>query len=125
MRSLRYKYIAIDFDGTIASEQEESYPLVGELLPYAKETIEELVELGAVITVWTCREELGMDLCLDFLASNNIPYHFVNENNPDKIAIWKNDTRKIGADLYIDDKALKAVGKEVDWLEIRKNIIIE
>ena len=31
----------------------------------------------------------------------------VNTNDSDRLQIWNNDCRKIGADLYIDDKAVR------------------
>ena len=31
-------------------------------------------------------------------------YDLLNENDKERIKIWGNDCRKIGADLYIDDK---------------------
>ena len=43
---------------------------------------------------------------VDWCKENNVPIDYINENAPHRIAEWGNDCRKVGADLYIDDKAL-------------------
>src|SRR5271157_5992049 len=92
---------AIDFDGTIVMDK---YPNIGEPIPEAIETIREIKRLGHKIIIWSCRVEPQLSEMRDFLMINNIPFDYINENCPTKIAYYNNDTRKIGADYYIDDK---------------------
>jgi hypothetical protein len=94
---------AIDFDGTIVVDK---YPEIGEPITEAIITIREIKKLGHKIIIWSCRVEPQLSEMRDFLILNNIPFDFINENCPIKIAHYKNDTRKIGADYYIDDKII-------------------
>ena len=45
-----------------------------------------------------------------------INYHYINSNLPESIVYFKQDCRKISADLYIDDKCL--MGIPDTWEEI-------
>jgi hydroxymethylpyrimidine pyrophosphatase-like HAD family hydrolase len=92
---------AIDFDGTIVVDK---YPNIGEPIPEAINTIREIKKLGHKIIIWSCRVEPQLSQMREFLIVNGIPFDHINENCPVKIAYYNNDTRKIGADFYIDDK---------------------
>lgn len=94
---------AIDFDGTIVLDK---YPNIGEPVPKALETIREIKRLGHNVIIWSCRVEPQISEMRKFLIENNVPFDHINENCPAKIAYYKNDTRKIGADYYIDDKMI-------------------
>ena len=95
--------LAIDFDGTIVKEL---YPDIGSLLPGAKEYINKLYDDGHYIIIWTCRSE-GYEIgVVEFLDGMNIKYHQVNENELARIEKYGSDSRKISADIYIDDKNL-------------------
>ena len=105
--------IAIDFDGTIVAD---AYPAIGELKPGAKEVINRLRDEGYYIIIWTCRAGIRLLEAIEFLAKNGIRYHQINKNSPENIREYKGvDTRKVYADLYIDDKG---IGGLPDWSEI-------
>lgn len=106
------KVLAIDFDGTIA---EASYPEVGKLRPGALEVINELYEEGYGIVINTCREGEALALAIQFMDKIGLKRHFVNSNFPFLIDHFEADTRKISADLYIDDKCLTGLPP---WNEI-------
>lgn len=106
-------YIAIDFDGTIV---EDKYPEIGELLPNAKKVINYLNRSGHHIIINSCREGSDKERAMQFLFDNSIPFESFNENHPDLVNKFENDCRKIGADLYIDDKSVFCNG--IDWQEI-------
>lgn len=96
------KVIAVDFDNTIAKTK---YP---EIIKPISETINFLrkaKENGATIILWTCREGAVLNDAVEWCKINNVPIDFVNENVPARSEYWGNDSRKIGADLYIDDKS--------------------
>jgi len=97
------KVIAIDFDGTIADTE---YPKIGKLRPNAVEVINELYEDGYGIVINTCREGLALAACIEFLDKVGLKRHFINSNFPFLIDLYEADTRKISADMYIDDKCL-------------------
>ena len=115
---MKYNVIAVDFDGTIVTE---NYPEVGTLIPAAKQTLKRFKEKGGYIVVWTCREGKTLKDSIEFLNDWNIPYDAVNENLPHRIKQYGNDPRKIGADLYIDDRTPNGV----DWNYIAKLLEVE
>lgn len=96
--------IAIDFDGTIV---EDRYPEIGKLIDGAREVINRLYDEGYEIIIWSCRARVGKARAIEFLAKNGIKYHRFNESSPANLKQYNNvDTRKVYADLYIDDKGL-------------------
>ena len=105
--------LSIDFDGTIC---EHSFPEIGKLKPEADVYIRKLYEDGHNIIINTCRSGKYEGMAQDFLDENKIPYHYINGNLPELIKQYKQDCRKISADIYIDDKCL--MGLPETWEEI-------
>lgn len=101
------KILAIDFDGTIV---EQNYPEMGALRENAKEVINRLYDEGHTILIWTVRSrtDQAVQKMKNFLDENQIKYHTINEN-ADSILndpTWSDFSRKIYADLYIDDRGI-------------------
>jgi hypothetical protein len=118
-------HIAIDFDNTIVKTA-VPYDILGEV-DFAIETIKELHANGHTLLLWTCRTDENLDAAkshLAFLGIENL-FHAFNENDPFLIERWSNDCRKIGADIYIDDKSFGVPmnGDHVDWVAVRKMLI--
>lgn len=91
---------AIDFDGTIV---ENKYPDIGELNKEAYNFIKDLKERGNKWILYTMREgKLLEEACL-FLKKFNIEPNAVNDNLPEMKEFFKNNPRKIFANVYIDD----------------------
>lgn len=108
--------LAIDFDGTIA---DTSYPFIRGLRKDAKKVINSLALKGCYIIVWTCRcEEREID-AEKFLSRSGILFDQINNHHPVLIEKFKNNTRKISADLYIDDKC---IGGLPSWNKIEKSV---
>ena len=106
--------IAVDFDSTLT--EYEGYPgLDAPLRKNAKEALNRLAK-HACILIWTCRDgEMGKEAC-KWLREQGVIFMHFNENC--SIAECKYGyARKIGADIYIDDKSLFSP-KDLDWLEI-------
>ncbi len=118
---LKYQKIAIDFDGTIATIK--PHPQIGELIPHADRVIRKLKNYGAEIIIWTCRSGSDEIKVKNFLMEHNIPYDKFNENLQSSIEEFKDNSRKVHADIYIDDKSLHCKG--IDWLEIEKLLFEE
>ena len=99
------KVIAVDFDGTLC---ESKYPKIGR--PYYK--MINLIKLkkkqGYGIILWTCRTDHNLENAVEWCKKQGLVFDAVNENLPERIRIFGNDPRKIGADIYIDDKAFPA-----------------
>jgi hypothetical protein len=103
--------IAVDFDGTIV---EHEYPLIGKEKLFAFRTLKELNKMGARLILWTFRSGKELDEAVEYCKKNGVEFYAVNKNYPEEIF---NDTisRKIDADIYIDDKN---VGGFPGWSEI-------
>lgn len=116
--------LAIDFDGTIAKR---SFPKVGELIEGADRVIRRLKERGHEIIINTCRTGKYEGLAQNFLDIHNIPYDYINSNMPRLIEMYKQDCRKISADIYIDDKCLMGLPRkrsgELNWIAIYSLIL--
>jgi len=109
--------IAIDFDGTIV---EDNYPMIGCLIPDSVDVINELYEAGNIIIIWTCREGNDKMKAEKFLFDNGIMYHYINENVPGQSIKYKNDCRKIGANVFIDDKNFLGFP---GWKSVKKELL--
>lgn len=97
--------LAIDFDNTITSSN--SYPHIEGLKPFAQKYIDKLAREGYYIIIWTCRSGEAQELAKQFLIDNAIVFHQINQHHPTLVEFYRNDTRKISADIYIDDKGLE------------------
>lgn len=113
--------IGIDFDGTLVSW---NFPLVGKDIGAAK-VCRDLVKKGIKIILYTMRNKEFLDDAVKWCKDNDIKLYGVNEN-PSQT--WS-DSRKVHADIYIDDQALGCPLKEdksisdrpfVDWDKVRK-----
>ena len=93
--------IAVDFDGTIVENQ---YPQIGELQSGAKDTLQRLHREGHKIIIWTCRSGEQLAEAVNFLLENEIPFDRVNDNLRENIEHYGGNSRKVFADVYIDDK---------------------
>lgn len=93
--------IAVDFDSTICSEK---YPNDGVLINGAKKIINKWVNQGHTIIINTCRTGRHEDSAARQLTHHGIAYHYINKNTDECIAQYPDESRKISADIYIDDK---------------------
>lgn len=92
--------IAIDFDGTIV---EHRYPFIGQIRPFAFETMKALQVKGHRLILWTHRTDLLLNEAVKFCYNHGIEFYAVNKNYPEEM--WDtHDSRKILADIYIDDR---------------------
>lgn len=114
---LKYKTIAVDFDGTLA---EIAWPGIGRPIQEAIDVINRYYDAGGEVIIWSCRENqenVYYEMLL-WLEKYGVKYNKVNENMEWRVAMYDGiDCRKIGVDLYIDDKQ---VGGLPPWSEIDK-----
>ncbi|MDP4184643.1 MAG: hydrolase [Bacteroidota bacterium] len=103
--------IAVDFDGTIV---ENKYPLIGKERPFVFQTLKMLQNKGHMLILWTYRCGKELDEAVDFCLKHGLEFYAVNSNYPEEI-FDGTMSRKIHADLYIDDCNL---GGLPDWGEI-------
>ena len=103
--------IAVDFDGTIVDHE---YPEIGKEKLFAFLTLRELNKRGARLILWTFRTGQELEEAVEFCRKNGVEFYAVNRNYPEEVF---NETvsRKIDADIYIDDKN---IGGFPGWSEI-------
>ncbi len=103
--------IAVDFDGTIV---EHEYPAIGKEKLFAFRTLRELEKRGARLILWTFRHGKELEEAVEFCRQNGIEFYAVNKNYPEEV-FDDSISRKINADIYIDDRN---VGGFPGWSEI-------
>lgn len=101
--------IAIDFDGCLCSNH---YPEIGapnwSIIAEAKQE----QQMGAGLILWTCREGKLLDDALAACERWGLRFDAVNDSLPSWKEFYGNDTRKVGADEYWDDKAVPVENDE-------------
>ena len=110
--------IAVDFDGTIV---EHCYPAIGKPKLFAFETLKEFQKKGFLLILWTFRAGKELDEAVDFCRNNGIEFYAVNKNYPEEV-MDESTSRKIDADIFIDDKNL---GGFKEWSEVWQIIFPE
>jgi hypothetical protein len=92
--------IAVDFDGTIV---EHAYPAIGKEKTFAFYTLKELQKRGFRLILWTYRCGAELDEAVEYCRKNGVEFYAVNKNYPEE-EYSDCVSRKIDADVYIDDK---------------------
>lgn len=116
--SAENRILAIDFDGTIV---EHRYPKIGKEIPFAIETLKELNKKGFRLILWTYRANEYLQEAVDYCSSRGLEFYAVNKNYPEEV-FDENISRKIEADIYIDDRNF---GGLKDWGEIYNSLCPE
>lgn len=101
--------IAVDFDGTIVTHE---YPRIGRPIPFAIETLLKLQQDGHQIILWTVREGQLQEEAVAYCKSKGLEFYAVNANYPGENTASESFSRKIVADVYIDDRNF---GGLPDW----------
>lgn len=111
--------IATDFDNTLSYG---SYPNVG--VPN-KKLIQYLIncrKCGIKVILHTMREGALLAEAVKFCKAQGLEFDCINDNLPEMIELYGVNSRKIGADYYIDDRvALCGFGRKLpDLSKYRK-----
>ena len=106
--------ISIDFDRTIT--EKNIFPEIGKVREHAFEAIQNLQAAGHKCILWTCREGKYLDEARVFLRLNGIELDGFNYSP------YQLQSRKIVADVYIDDKNVFMVD-DVDWYKIEEYVL--
>jgi hydroxymethylpyrimidine pyrophosphatase-like HAD family hydrolase len=107
--------IAVDFDGTIVKHK---YPEIGKEIPYAIETLKLFQEKGHKLILWTYRSGRELEKAIEFCEKRGLKFHAVN-NNFEGEEFDNTYSRKILADIYIDDRNILGIP---EWEKIYKII---
>ena len=104
--------IAIDFDGTIV---EHRYPTIGAERPFAIDTLLLLQREGHKLILWSVREGKLLDEAVEWCRQRGLEFYAVNRDYPEERQADRGFSRKLKADLFIDDRNL---GGLPDWGDI-------
>ena len=109
--------IAIDFDGTVV---EHKYPEIGEERPFATETLKMLIKDHHKLILWSVREGKLLQDAVDWCRERGVELYAVKKDFPEeKVEYNDHFSRKIKADLFIDDRN---IGGLPDWGQIYQMI---
>lgn len=113
--------IAVDFDETLANTK---YPYIHSLKHNAKEVMQNWYDKNYLLLIHTCRAGEQLLEAENFLIRQGVKFHHINEQHPYLIHIFENDTRKLAADIYIDDKDVYAQSRPdfPNWLDIEQKV---
>lgn len=95
--------IAVDFDGTIV---EDAYPKVGKPMLFAFESLKQLQTQGHRLVLWTYRSGKTLEEAVEFCQKNGIEFYAVNSSFEEEQFDENKQSRKINADIFIDDRNL-------------------
>lgn len=91
--------IAVDFDGTLQFADRTPNRILFRMLRQNQRN-------GDIVILWTCRSGKRLMEAVQFCLHNGLKFNYVNQNAPQAVAALGYDSRKIYADLYIDDRSL-------------------
>lgn len=98
---MKKNIIAVDFDGTLCSNE---YPEIGnpneELIEYLKKR----QQSGEKLILWTNRVGKQLDEAIKWSNEHGLTFDAVNDNLPEIIEAFGSNPRKIFANEYIDDR---------------------
>lgn len=104
--------IAVDFDGTIV---EHKYPEIGKEVMFALQTLRTLQAQGHQLILWTYRSGKELNDAVEYCRRNGIEFYAINASYPEEEFDEDYDSRKIDADIFIDDRN---IGGLPAWGEI-------
>ena len=100
---MKTKIIAVDFDGTIVDDK---YPAIGKPKMFAFETLKQLQTDGYRLVLWTYRSGPALNDAVEFCSKNGIEFYGVNNSFEGEDFNKETQSRKINADIFIDDRNL-------------------
>lgn len=99
--------IAIDFDGVLC---EDRFPEIGAPDYDIISLVRRLIDAGHEVILWTCRVDARLQEAVEWCEDWGLHFCAVNENAPSNRARWAaeypNGTRKVYADVYVEDHDL-------------------
>lgn len=112
------KIIAVDFDGTLVTDK---FPSIGEPnLPLMRMLTYMRQNHGVKLILWTSRDysvKYGdlLEDAVEFCASHGLEFDAINENIREAQILTGGDTRKVYADIYLDDKNVSVTQDPLYW----------
>lgn len=110
------KIIAVDFDGCLCKAK---WPDIGE---ERREVINELLREqaeGAKLILWTCREGQQLQAAVMWCLNRGLKFDAVNDNLEANKDYFGNNSRKVYANEYWDDKSVCVVEYKGQWATVK------
>lgn len=101
--------IAVDFDGTIV---EHAYPKIGKEILFATETLRMLIKDRHELILWTVREGPLLEEAIEWCRERGVEFYAINRDYPEEEMTEKFYSRKLKADIFIDDRN---IGGRIQW----------
>lgn len=95
--------VAVDFDGTLCDDK---FPEIG--VPNWKmiDLVLYLQQHEVYTILWTCRVDDKLNEAVSKCEEWGLKFTSINDNVPHNIDQYKSNSRKVFADVYIDDKSV-------------------
>lgn len=112
--------IAVDFDGVLVEDQ---FPEIGSPKNEMIELVKQIIAAGHEAVLWTSRTDARLAEAVRWCMAHGLKFSAINDQAPSNKAkyqhLYPNGTRKVYANLYIDDHN---IGYDEDMVkrEIRK-----
>jgi len=118
--SKKYVIYAVDFDGTLC---ESVFPCIGSPNTYLINHLVKRRAQGNKLILWTCRCGERLWEAVEWCKQHGLEFDAINENLPETLEYFcGTESRKIHADVFIDDKAVYKPKYHVPYRE-EHNII--
>lgn len=91
--------IAVDFDETLKINGEPNTALFARLI--------NAQHSGSILILWTCRAGDSLREAVQYCAERGLRFNCINDNCADTVRKFGYNPRKVFADVYIDDKAMR------------------
>ena len=98
-----HKIIAVDFDGTLCYS---NWPELGAPNTMLIDYLLQEKAAGSKLILWTCRAGKALTDATEWCREQGLTFDAINDNLPEIIELYGNNSRKITCDYYIDDKSV-------------------
>lgn len=102
--------IAVDFDGVLC---ESKFPEIGPPRYKVISLVRELIDQGHEVVLWTTRNGAELEAAVKWCHDRGLHFCAINEPAPSNAAeyakVYPIQSRKIYADVYIDDHNLECI----------------
>ena len=122
MKDHGHKIIAVDFDGCLCTA---NWPNIGQPNRQLIRMLKTARARGNKLILWTCREGQALSDAVAWCSRHGLQFDAVNDNLPEMNVLYGVNSRKVGADIYIDDKAMNVeyTAKEAAfWDDVFENV---
>ena len=98
-----FTIIAVDFDGTLCYSK---WPDLGEPNQPLIDYLRSQRASGNKLILWTCRAGEALERAISWCRDQQLEFDAINDNLPEIVEKYGNNSRKITCDYYIDDRAM-------------------